>query len=275
MKRVLLAGVACAFLAACGQVHPGYVGLKVNQYGSNAGVSNEVLGVGTYFTPFGTHIEEFPVSTKNYTFTSNKGEENASNEEFSFQDNSGVNITGDIGVNYHVDPELAPKFYQKYRMDMPDFIAGPLRNEMRNELINAAGHMTVQDIYGPRKGELLNLAEANTRAYFAPYGFNVEKLFWVSAVRPPQSIQDQITARIANENAALAAQAKVAQVQAEANQRVAEANGEAQAIQIQANALKTNPEYIQLQAVGKWDGHLPTYASSGALPFIGNPDAHQ
>lgn len=105
----LLVAACAVSLAACGQVHPGQVGIKINQYGSGSGVSSEVLGVGTYFTPLGTHIETFPVSTKNYTWTSNAGEQNAVNEEFSFQDNSGVSIAADIGVNYHVDPVLVPK----------------------------------------------------------------------------------------------------------------------------------------------------------------------
>src|SRR5471030_2107629 len=67
MKRVLLA--AAAGLSACGQVTPGHVGIKVNQFGSGAGVSNEVLGVGTYLTLYGTHIEEYPVFTNTYTYT--------------------------------------------------------------------------------------------------------------------------------------------------------------------------------------------------------------
>lgn len=268
-RRIIIALAATTALAACGQVKPGHVGLKVNQFGSGAGVAPQVLGVGTYFTPLGTHIEEFPVSTQNHTFTSNAHEQNATNEEFSFQDNSGVAITADLGINYHVEPSLVPQFYQRYRMEMDAFVNGPLRNEIRNELIDQAGAMTVQDIYGPRKAALLNAVEAKVRGYFAPYGFNVEKLFWVSAVRPPESIQAQITARIANENAALAAQAKVATIQAEAQQRIAQADGEAQAIQKQSEALRASPEYVQFIAVQKWDGHLPTYASSGPLPFIG------
>ena len=274
MKRVLaiLAVLAsAAALAACGQVKPGYVGLKVNQYGSGAGVDCNPLGVGTYFTPPGTTIEEYPVFTNTYTFSHDPSEGNPTNEEFNFQDNSGVAISADVGVSYSVEADKACLLFQKYRVDTDGLLHGPIRNEIRNELITAASQLQAQDIYGPKKGELLDAVQQRVQAYFSPFGLRVEKLFWANNIRLPQAIQDQITARIANENAASAAQAQVAVAQAQAQQRVAEAQGEAQAIQIQAQALKTNPEYIQLQAIQKWDGHLPTYASNGPLPFIGNP----
>ena len=73
MKRALIV-VALLALAACGQVRPGHVGIKVNQFGSGAGVRTESLGVGTYFTPFGTNIIEYPVYTQTYTYSQNANE---------------------------------------------------------------------------------------------------------------------------------------------------------------------------------------------------------
>jgi regulator of protease activity HflC (stomatin/prohibitin superfamily) len=274
-RTILLVAAAAVALAACGQVKPGNVGIKVNQYGSGAGVDPTPLGIGTYFTPPGTSIEEFPISTKNYTYTSNAGEQNAANEEFTFQDANGVNMAADIGVNYHVDQALAPKFYAKYRMDMQDFVSGTLRNEIRTNLIAYASTMQVQDIYGGGKSKLLAETQASVQQKLAPFGFEVEQLFWVNAIRVPEAIQDQINARISNENKALAAQAQVATVTAEANQRVAQAQGEAAAIKAQSDALHTSPEYVQFLAVQKWDGHLPTYTSNGPLPFIGKEAAAQ
>ena len=76
MKKALVLGVCALTLAACGQVQPGHVGIKVNQFGSNAGVSNDVLGVGTHFTPPGTSIYEYPVFTRTYTYTKSADEQN-------------------------------------------------------------------------------------------------------------------------------------------------------------------------------------------------------
>ena len=43
---------------------------------------------------------------------------------------------------------------------------------------------------------------------------------------------------------------------------------EAAAIQRRAQALATNPEIVQLNAVERWDGHLPVYTGGGPVPFI-------
>ena len=124
MNKQLFLTVGLLMLAGCGQVKPGHVGIKVNQYGSNAGVSNQALGVGTYFTPYGTNIYEYPVFTNTYTYTKSIVEGSENNEEFNFQDKSGLGLTADIAVSYSVSTVLAPKLFQKYRTDAGGIIAG-------------------------------------------------------------------------------------------------------------------------------------------------------
>jgi len=268
-KALIIAGVCAGAiaLAGCGQVKPGHVGIKVNQFGSDAGVSNQSLSVGTYFTPFGTTIYEYPVFTNTYTYTKSGTEGSNENEEFNFQDKNGLGLSADIAVSYSVNSQLAPKLFQKYRTDAAGIIAGPLRNAIRNALVNRAAAMGVDEIYGPRKQELLNSVQNDVASYFAPYGLVVEKLFWAGNVRVPDVVLTQINNKIANEQQALAAQAQVATVQAEAQQRVAQADGEAKAISVQGEALRSNPEVLRLKAIEKWDGKLPQ-VTSGATPFI-------
>lgn len=267
MKKLLLLAACTVALAGCGQVKPGHVGIKVNQYGSGAGVSDQPLGVGTYFTPFGTTIYEYPVFTNTYTYTRSASESTSTNEEFNFQDKNGLGLSADIAVSYSVNTPLAPKLFQKYRTDAQGIIAGPLRNAIRNALVNRAATMGVEEIYGPKKQELLGQVQGDVAAFFAPYGLNVEKLFWAGNVRVPEVVLAQINNKIANEQQALAAQAQVATVEAQAKQRIAAAEGEAKAIQLQGETLRANPSVLQLRAIEKWDGRLPQ-VTSGATPFI-------
>ena len=270
-SRTLLVGACALALAACGQVKPGHVGIKVNQFGSGAGVSAEPLQVGTYITLIGTNIIEYPVFTQTYTYTASSHEGSTEDEEFTFNDKNGLNISADIGVSYSVNPGLAPKLYSKFRTDASGLVTNQIRNAIRNALNDRASVLGVEEIYGPKKEALLNLVQADVAAYFAPYGLNVEKLFWAGTLRLPQAVHDQINLRISNEQAALAAQANVATATANANAKVEQAKGDAQANQLIAESLRTNPEIIQLRAVEKWNGVLPTYTSNGPLPFIGNP----
>ena len=60
-------------------------------------------------------------------------------------------------------------------------------------------------------------------------------------------------------------------IEVEAKSRIAQAEGEAKAIAIQAQAIQSNggAQYVQLQAISKWDGKLPQYMlGSGTTPFI-------
>ena len=155
---------------------------------------------------------------------------------------------------------------------MDGVIAGPLRNAVRDALVTRASNLSVEEIYGPRKAELIRGAEDDVRRYMAPYGLVVERLYWASDVRLPDTVLAQINAKIANEQAALAAQAKVGQARAEAEQQIETARGEAESIRIRGEALRANPEVARLQAIAKWNGVLPQVVGGGQpVPFIEGP----
>ena len=260
--------IPCLLLAACSQVQPGHVGVRVDNLGSHAGVENQALGVGWYWTGFGQHIYEYPVYTNTYTWTRSATEQTATNEEFTFQDKNGLSMSADVAVSFSVDPDRAPILFQKYRTEMGGIIAGPVRNAVRDALVTRAAQMQVEEIYGPRKAELIRQAEGDVRSFMAPFGLRIERLYWASNVRLPETVRAQIEQKIANEQAALAAQAQVSTVEAEARQRVASAQGEASAINVQGAALRANPEVLRLRAIEKWDGRLPQVTGSGGTPFI-------
>ncbi len=251
------------------QVHPGNVGVLVNNIGTDAGVQAHAMGVGIYFVGFGQQIYEYPVYSRTYTWTHSETEQNGTNEEFSFQDKNGLALSADVAVAFSVDPTRAPKLFQKYRTAMDGIIAGPLRNAVRDALVTRAAQMSVEEIYGPRKAELIRGAESDVRNYMAPFGLTVERLYWAGNVRLPETVLAQINMKIANEQAALAAQAKVAQAQAEAQQQIALAQGEAESMRIRGDALRQNPEVARLQAINKWNGVLPQVVGGGQpIPFI-------
>lgn len=262
MKKLLLLGVAALCLAGCSRVHPGHVGIKVSQWGGSAGVSNQVLGVGTYLTPLGTTIEEYPTYTSTSPFSGD--------DQISFQDKNGLSLSADVAVSYHADAAKVPILYQKYRTDMDGILAGPLRNTVRNAINTEAAKLGVEEIYGPKKAELAAAALRDAQAFFAPYGLVVEQVNWASTIRLPPQVLAQINQKIANEQAALAAQANVATATANANAQREQARGKADSMALEAAALRANPEMASLRAIEAWDGHLPTYmGGAGPLPFLG------
>ena len=263
--------ISAAFLQnAFFRVLPGYVGIRVNNIGSDAGVVSRALPVGWYFAPPGVNMYEYPVFTRTYSWTHSLTEQNTIDESFNFQDKNGLALRADIAVAYHVDPLRAPVLFQRYRADMDAIIAGPLRNAIRNAIVERASSLGVEQIYGPQKAALVNDALKDVQRYFTPVGLQVEQLYWAGNIIVPDAVLTQINAKIANEQAALAAQANVATARANADARVAKAEGDARAMTVEAAAIRTNPEIVTLRAVEKWNGQLPTYTGGSApLPFIG------
>lgn len=271
MKRLLALLAAGAALAGCTRIEPGHVGIKVSNWGSDAGVDPTPHGIGYYWTLFtGTTYYQYPVYTTNYTW-SGPNDDKPVNEAIAFQDRSGLGVSADVAVAWHADPSLAPRLFQQYRLDADGITAGPLRNAVRNAIVETASDMAVEDIYGPKKAWLIEAARQKVAKQFARYGLVLDQLYWASNIRLPGTILAQINARIANEQEALAAQASVATVEAQARSRVARAEGLAKATEVEAAAIRTNPEILQQRAIEKWDGRLPTYLTAGTgLPFIGS-----
>ncbi len=70
-----------------------------------------------------------------------------------------------------------------------------------------------------------------------------------------------IQAEAQKEKAKLEAEARALTIQEESVAR-------AEAIKREAEALRNNPELIQLRTIEQWDGVLPKFSSGGAVPFL-------
>lgn len=85
------------------------------------------------------------------------------------------------------------------------------------------------------------------------------------------SFDQSVEAKVKAEQDALTAKNRLEQIKYEADQRVAQAEGEAKAIAAQAKAIQSQggKEYVELKAIEKWNGVLPTQFIPGqSLPFI-------
>ena len=85
-----------------------------------------------------------------------------------------------------------------------------------------------------------------------------------------KNFNDAIEAKVTAEQQALAAKNKLEQIKFEADQKIAEARGKAEAMTIESNALKSNPQILELRALEKWNGTLPQ-VTGGAIPLINLP----
>lgn len=254
---VLMIG-SCTF----DRVTPGHVGVKVSNVGSGSGVQPKALDVGWYFTPPGSTIYEYPVFTSNYTWNGD--------ETLRFQDKTGLAVSADVSIAYRANPAKVPVLFATFRRDMDSILSTQIRNTVRDAIVRNSSNLSVEEIYGAKKAWLINKAHEDASAYLSKYGIVIEQLTWAGNINLPQAIQNQINDRVANEQQALAEQAKVATAKARSDAMVAAAQGKAEALKIEGQALKENAGVAELRAIEKWDGHLPTTMVPGSsVPFIG------
>lgn len=277
MKKILL--IVCLLsLAACSKVPSGNVGIKVNLLGGNKGVDVEELSPGRYYIGMNEELHLFPTFTQTYTWTKECVDGDCGNEEIGFQTVEGLAVKADVGISYAIDPNKAAFIFQKYRKGLDEITDLYLRNMVRDSLVKNASSMTVETVYGVGKAALIDKVQADVAAQVKDLGLNIEKVYWVGELRLPQEVTASINAKIGATQKAQQRENEVAQAKAEALKVIEEAKGkaesqlvqaraEAQAIELRGQALKNNPDLIQLNAIEKWDGVLPQ-VSGTATPFV-------
>lgn len=278
MKKVFIL-LALLGLAACSKVPAGNVGIKAYLLGGSKGVDTEELGPGRYWIGFNEELYLFPTFTQNYTWAKDCQQGDCANEELGFQTVEGLAVTADVGISYHIAPDKAALIFQKYRKGVDEITDIYLRNMVRDSLVKNASTMPVETVYGVGKTKLIAQVQADVSAQVKAIGIEVEKIYWVGELRLPPSVVNSINAKIQMTQQAQQAENQVRKAEADAKIRVATATGEAEAlrisseaeanaIRVKANAITANPEIVQMTAVEKWNGQLPTTNAGGAVPFI-------
>lgn len=267
-------------MTGCSKVPAGYVGVKVNLLGSSKGVDTEELGVGRYYIGINEELYLFPTFTVNYNWTKDDSEGSPNDESISFQTTEGLVVNADVGISYHVDPNKVNTVFQKYRKGVEEITDIYLRNMVRDSLVRQSATLKIESVYGSGKAALIQAVEDDVRAQTKDLGIVIEKIYWINQLRLPSNVVAAINDKISATQKAQQRENEVAQARAEALKAVEQARGvaestkiqaqaEADAINMKAEALRKNPEVMQLEAINKWNGVLPQYMSNGTqTPFI-------
>ena len=284
IKKLAAVGAIGALLTACSTVPPGYVGVKVELLGGDKGVDSYELGVGRYWIGWNEQLFLFPTFMQNYTWTKNVHEGRAVDESFTFQTIDGMGVNADIGISYQIRPDKVTSIFQTYRRGVEEITDTFLRNMVRDALVAEASSKPIEYVYGAGKAELIKKVQEDVQAQVDKIGITIDKIYWIGEIRLPQQVIDSINAKNAATQMAQQRQNEVAQTQAEAAKRVAQAKGEADSIllttqaQAQANeilAKSITPELVKYRALDKWDGKLPmTMIPGSSVPFISIPDGN-
>lgn len=171
-------------------------------------------------------------------------------------------------VNYHLDPTAVDTIFQQYG-NTEAYEANVIRPIVRDTGKSVASEYTAEELVTKRADYNDNvtkvLVERLTSKFVVVERVNITNFEFSPSFT--QAIESKVTA-VQN---AEAAKNKLEQVKFEAQQTIEKAKAEAEAIRIQATAINSQggADYVQLQAVAKWDGHLPVQMiPNGTVPFL-------
>lgn len=259
----------------CSKVPAGNVGVKVYLLGSSKGVDHEVLGVGRYWIGINEELYLFPTFQQNYTWVREPGE-GAPDESLWFQTKEGMQVNADVGITYHLDPSKIAVIFQKYRKGVGEITDIYLRNHVRDALVSLSSKMSVEDVYGNAKEQMIDEAQKIVSETVGPEGIIVDKLYLIGAMRLPPNVVGALNAKIQATQEAQQRENEVQKARAEAEIKIAQARGDAESTllkakaEAEANRLKQQTltdELIRYEATQKWNGQLPQI-TSGAIPFV-------
>jgi regulator of protease activity HflC (stomatin/prohibitin superfamily) len=171
-------------------------------------------------------------------------------------------VTTRVALNYSIDPDHIVPLYQNIGIDYKSRIVDP---SIQEAVKATTAKFTAEELVTKRE-EVRDSIKNLLADKLSGTGFKVEQLSIINFDFSP-SFNNAIEAKVTAEQNALAAKNKLDQVKYEAQQAIEEARGKATALQIEAEAINTNPQIIQLRAIEKWDGKLPQ-VTGNATPFI-------
>jgi len=174
-----------------------------------------------------------------------------------------------VALNYHIKPEQANLVYQSIGVQYKDRIIDPAIQEVMKAV---SAKYTAEELITKRPAVSSEMKDALTIRLNTS---NIEvDAFSIIDFSFSQTFTDAIEAKQTAEQNALKAKRDLDRIKVEAEQTVAAATAEAEALGLQK--MNITPDLIELRkieanlkAIEKWDGVLPQVTGSGAIPFIG------
>ena len=264
MKKLLLIPII-ATLGACTQIDTGNIGVE-----STLGqVKKETMPPGVYFTMFKRVTE---VSAKELRLEL---------QDMKPQTKDKITLADlDVDIFYQIDPSKASEIMTKWPGDMVELKGEDgvrlgnnyVTRQAREAIYNAISQYGSDTVHTERVSIAAKVVESLQKDLDESAG---KGMFFVRSANVRNLVTDpaleQAIKESANRNFQIAAKQKEVELaRAEAERKRVEAQGEADAIRLRASAVAAQggADYVQLKAIEKWDGKLPTTQAGGVTPFI-------
>ena len=268
-KAVIIGIIALIFIAAIASaavqiVDAGHRGVLLHW--NAVDTAFPPLGEGLHFVvPFQDSVVQMEVRTLKFVKSTSSASKDLQT------------VSTEITVNYHPSPEAINILYQEVGLDYQNRIIAPTVEEVVKQI---TANYNAEELITKRP-QVKSDIETEIAARLLDFNILTDVIsitdFQFSAL-----FSSAIESKVEAEQKAFKAENDLKRIEVEARQRaaqaegialanIAEANGEAQAIQIINQALANNPNYLEWLKTQQWDGKLPLVVGEGGTPFIAIP----
>lgn len=228
-----------------------------------------IIPQGLYFKlPIIENVVKLEVKTRTVNYDRN-GHEGDSKDSSALSGASRDLQDVQIGVvvTYHINPEKVDSIFVQYK-SVDSYESTVIEPAIRETVKSTSAHYTAEELVTKRA----EYSEKVNQLLTERFGLkdSILETFSVTNFEFSHAFTQAIEAKVTATQNAEAAKNKLEQIKYEAEQRIVQARGEAEAIRIQAQAIQSQggAEYVNLKAVEKWNGALPTYMMGNSVPFI-------
>ncbi|RPJ29837.1 MAG: prohibitin family protein [Nitrosopumilales archaeon] len=229
-------------------------------------VENRVLGEGVHFIiPFVEQVVQMEVRTQKF-----QAEATAASKDLQ-------EVQTVIALNYRIDPTEANSIYQVLGINYADRVISPTIQE---SVKASVAKFNAEELITRRETAKGVIADA-IRSTLANQSIQSQNVF-ITDFQFSQAFATQIEQKVVAFQKFLTEQNNLRAIEVVANQTAAQAGGqaranieratgEAEAIKTITTQLRESPEYLQWQAITKWNGQMPYALGSGGVPFFELP----
>jgi prohibitin 2 len=229
-------------------------------------VQDRVLEEGVHFvTPFVVQVVQMEVRTQKF-----QAEATAASNDLQ-------EVQSVIAVNYRIDPQQTNEIYQKLGVNYQDRVISPTIQE---SVKASVAKFNAEELITKRETAKSVIAEVITDT-LAKDNIQVQNVF-ITDFRFSDAFSEQIEQKVVAFQKFLTEQNNLRAIEVVANQTVAQAegaaranaakaSGESEAIKIITLQLRESPEYLEWQAITKWNGQMPYAVGSSGVPFFQLP----
>lgn len=172
-------------------------------------------------------------------------------------------VTSTIALNYHLDPNQVNRVWQELEGEYTIRIIAP---SIQEAVKATTAKFTAEELITKRE-EVKEMIKNSLAERLIVRGIIVDE-FNIVDFDFSKAFNEAIEMKVTAEQLKLKADRDLERIVIEKEQIIVAAQGKAEAIRIEAEALMANPKVVELRWIEKWSGNVPTYWGL-ATPFIG------